>query len=274
MRYPKGAVIVNRTRDVPILEYVLRCGFATGRQLFEFLQLDRLERSRSAFDQRLRRLKKHDLIRRHSGLLSGHECVYSIAPTGLSLLVEMGELYGGRGVHEQGGESQLVVNHWLDINEVHLALRRRNVLVRWTPESEIRSQNDLTTFEYAKDYDAIVTVRWDGVDCRFALEYERLAKTKSRYVQICRELDEEVHVTTLLYLAPTYHVLSCMKQCFAPRRLVICLAVAAEFIDELLETPVIVAGRSDRPVRFSEVLMRTAMNSSGAITAPTQLTIF
>lgn len=273
MRYPKGTVIVSRTRDVPLLEHVLHCGFATGRQLFEFLQLDCLERSRSAFEQRLRRLVQHKLVRRQSGLLSGDEWVYSIAPKGVSLLVEMGELYAGRGVHEQG-EGQLVVNHWLDINEVHLALRRRNVLVRWTPESEIRSQNDLTTFEYAKDYDAIVTVTCGGVDCRFALEYERIAKTKSRYVQICRELDQEVHVGMLLYLAPTYHVLSCMKQCFAPRKLVICLAVAAEFVQELLETPVIVAGRSDRPVRFSEVLLQATIGSSGALGAATQLTIF
>src|SRR2546425_9917352 len=86
MRYPKGTIIVSRTRDVPLLERVLHCGFATREQLFEFLQLDRLERSRPAFEQRMRRLEKHDLIRRHSGLLNGHEWVYSITPKGACLL--------------------------------------------------------------------------------------------------------------------------------------------------------------------------------------------
>ena len=103
----------------------------------------------------------------------------------------MGELYAGRGVHEQG-DGQMILNHWLEINEIHLALRRHNLLVRWTdPESEIRSQNDLTTFGYAKDYDAIVTVKCAGADCRFALEYERSVKTRSKYEDICRDLDGE-----------------------------------------------------------------------------------
>jgi hypothetical protein len=57
-------------------------------------------------------------------------------------------------MHKQR-EGQVVVNHWLDINEIRLALRRRQLLVRRTPESEIRSQNDLTTFIYTEDYDAI-----------------------------------------------------------------------------------------------------------------------
>lgn len=257
MRYPKGTVIVSRARDIPVLEYVLRCGFATSCQLFEFLQMDRLERSRVAFEQRLRRLSQHSLIQKHSGLLTGHEWVYCIAPKGVSLLVELGELYAGRGVHEQG-ERQLVVNHWLDINDIHLALRRHQLLVRWTPESEIRSQNDLTTFNYAKDYDAIVTVNCDGLDCRFALEYERFPKTRTRYEQIGAELDNEVHLSTLLYLAPTYHVLSCMKRSFEPQRLVICLALSSEFVTCLLDTAVHVAGPSDRLVRFGDVLKRTA----------------
>ena len=269
MRYPKGTFIVSRTRDVPVLEHVLRCGFATRKQLFAFLQLDGLERSHMAFEQRMRRLEKLDLICRQSGVLHGHEWVYSIAPKGASLLMEMGELCDGRGV-EQSGDGQLVVNHWLDLNEIHLALRRRNVLVRWTPESEVRSQNHLTTFQYAKDYDAIVTVTCSGVECRFALEYERLAKSKSRYTQICHELDQEIHLKMLLYLAPSYHVLSCIKECFAPRRLTICLAVAGEFLQTLLDTPVIVAASGDRPVRFADVIRGSEANASGSVSAPAQ----
>jgi hypothetical protein len=267
MRYPKGTFIVSRTRDVPLLEHVLRCGFATRKQVFEFLQLDGLERSPIAFGQRMRRLEKLDLICRQSGVLHGHEWVYSIAPKGASLLMEMGELCDGRSIEPQRA-GQLVVNHWLDLNEIHLALRRQNVLVRWTPESEVRSQNSLTTFKYAKDYDAIVTVTCAGVECRFALEYERLAKSKSRYTQICHELDQEIHLKILLYLAPSYHVLSCIRQCFAPRRLMICLAVAGEFVQSLLDTPVIVASGGDRAVRFADVIRDTATDASGSATPP------
>ena len=143
-----------------------------------------------------------------------HESVYSIAPKGLSLLVEMEELNAGRGVHEQG-EGQLVANLWLDINEVHLALRRRNVLVRWTPESEIRSQERPDNFRVREGLrrDCHGHVRRRGLS--LCTGVRAIGQNKEPYVQICRKLDEEVHINTLLYLTPMYHALSCMKQCFA-----------------------------------------------------------
>jgi len=153
-------------------------------------------------------------------------------------------------------------------------LWRRQLLVRWTPESEIRSQNDLTTFNYAKDYDAIGTVRWDGLDCRFALQCERFPRTRARYEQIGAELDKEVHLTTLLYLAPTYHVPTCMKRSFEPQRLVICLALSSEFVRDLLDTRVVVAGQSDRLVRFGDVLKRTAASVSQYASASQELANF
>ena len=142
--------------------------------------------------------------------------------------------------------------------------------MRWTPESEIRSQNDLTTFNYAKDYDAIGTVRWDGLDCRFALQCERFPRTRARYEQIGAELDKEVHLTTLLYLAPTYHVPTCMKRSFEPQRLVICLALSSEFVRDLLDTRVVAAGQRDRLVRFDDVLKRTAGSVSQYASASPQ----
>ena len=49
-------------------------------------------------------------------------------------------------------------------------------LIAWMGSMEIRSQNELTAFGFAKDYDAIVTVRTDIGERRFALEYERTPK--------------------------------------------------------------------------------------------------
>ena len=54
---------------------------------------------------------------------------------------------------------------------------------------EVRSQNELTGFGFAKDYDAVLTVHTEAGEQRFALEYERSPKPM-RYYQGRRGLVE------------------------------------------------------------------------------------
>ena len=48
MRYGKGTIQISPARDIPLLRQVLRSGFATSDQLYEFMQLNQSERSRQA----------------------------------------------------------------------------------------------------------------------------------------------------------------------------------------------------------------------------------
>ena len=45
MRYEKGTIQISPARDIPLLQQVLRSGFATSDQLYEFMQLNQTERS-------------------------------------------------------------------------------------------------------------------------------------------------------------------------------------------------------------------------------------
>ena len=105
----------------------------------------------------LRRLLAHGLIEKRQGAARGRPQVYVISKEGASLLIDIGELFAGRIGMETGERS---CSHWLDLNDLHLALAKADLLMRWTPASEICSQNDLTQFKYAKDYDAVVAVEF------------------------------------------------------------------------------------------------------------------
>ena len=61
MRYRKGTIALSDTRDYPLLQRVLHCGFVTSAQLYEFLKLDYWASSRNAFDSRMRRLVNHKM---------------------------------------------------------------------------------------------------------------------------------------------------------------------------------------------------------------------
>ena len=251
MRYEKGTIQISLARDIPLLQQVLRSGFATSDQLYEFMQLNQSERSRQAFDHRLRRLLAHGLIEKHQGAARGRPQVFVISKEGASLLIDMGELFAGRIGMETGERS---CSHWLDLNDLHLALAKAHMLLRWTPASEICSQNDLTQFKYAKDYDAVVAVQSEGREMRFGLEYERTPKTYNAYRRIASKLDGETLVDTVLYLVSNYHLLCMIRDCIASRRVQVCVALFAEFLESSLATPVMIAGTMQRDIPFQAIL--------------------
>ena len=256
MRYEKGSISINPARDIPLLQQVLRSGFITGVQLFQFLRLEDLERSERAFYHRLQRLVNHGLIERQKVVIHNRGPVYTVTSNGASLLTDFGEAFAGRKGVETAKDGFL---HWLDINELHLALLRMGSLAQWIPASEICSQNDLTNFRYAKDYDAVVSVRWEGSEFQFALEYERTAKTPARYLSICDALDSDMHINIVLYAASNYHLMCFLRDNLRPRNKTVCIGLMNELRDELLAARVMVGGSVRPPAPLHEILVaRTA----------------
>ena len=180
MRYWKGSIVLSPTRDYPLLRQVLHSGFITHHQLFEFLRLDYSASSRNAFNNRVHRLMEHGLLIRREMPFVNRGAVYSLSQAGVSEFAGRGEHYVQPAGTPRSNTAQSSLHHSLELNEIHLVLKRSGTLVYWMPETEIRSRNDLTPTGYWKYYDAIVTVRLAGQDCRFALEYERTPKAAQR----------------------------------------------------------------------------------------------
>jgi hypothetical protein len=239
MRYAKGSIQLSTSHDHPLLRQVLRCGFVTHDQLFEFLRRGCYERSRQSFDWRVRRLVKRGLIVRHIPPVVGGGVVYSIGAAGAVLLQGLGEycLLGPRRLDSGNSESSIL--HALELNDIQLSLLRAGLAARWTAACEIRSQNGLARFRYAKDYDAIVAVRVDDLEGCFALEYERSAKAKKDYLGIARLLEQEKHVSHLLYLVPNYDLLSYLTGLFVAAPVKVWFGLVRDWHAQLLSMPVI-----------------------------------
>jgi hypothetical protein len=236
MRYWKGSIALSVTRDYPILSQVLHSGFITHSQLFEFVRLDYCFSSRNAFNNRVLRLVNHRLLVRHSRPLTNREAFYSISDTGVSELISKGECFAHTerlnncyGLHH--------LRHSLDLNEIHLALKRTGTLVYWSPETEIRSRSDLTTNGYWKYYDAVIVVRLAGQDCKFALEYERTPKAARHYVTVRQRIELETSINQFLYLVPNYDLLWFVADKLNCQRAVY-FGLFKDFLQETLALPV------------------------------------
>ena len=264
MRYPKGSLQLNQSRDLPLLRQVLHSEYVTHSQLFEFARLNHFERSRKSFDWRTRRLVEGELATRQTvaGCTGGF--VYSVGGGGAALLQGMGEYCLVGRDRFNGKETERSVFHALELNDIQLSALRAGLLLRWISSLEIRSQNELTRFGFAKDYDAVVTVRTEAGEARFALEYERSPKPKRYYGNVAAALDREAHVSHVLYLACNYDLLQFVSSFFRSSRCQVFFGLVKDWHAQLLDMPVLCNGTT-RTIRFSDTLAQ-ASAAHGAAT--------
>ena len=247
MRYWKGSIALSPIGDYPLLRQVLRSTFITHAQLYAFMRLGYCATSRNAFNNRVLRLVRHDYLVRDEVPFRTEGYVYSISARGAAELTGLGEYYAGFPVRPTDGHLPKAVYHAIDLNEIHLALKRSGQLVRWTPETEIRSHNEFTDGGYKKDYDAVVTVRTNGSERTFALEYERTAKARKEYLHIRNDIEAESAVARFVYLVPNYDLLSYVASFFATSTRAIYFGLFPDFLNHLLGMPL----RGAKPSRLS-----------------------
>jgi hypothetical protein len=163
-----------------------------------------------------------------------------------------------------GKEAERSVFHSIELNEIHLSVLRGGVLVRWIGSREIRSQNELTAFGFAKDYDAIVTVRTEAGEQRFALEYERSPKPMRYYKQVAASLSREAHVDHVLYLVCNYDLLRFVSGFFGNSKCRVFFGLVKDWHSQLLEMPVSCSS-AERCFRFRETLNDAATRAETAV---------
>lgn len=226
------------------------------------LKLDFYANSRNAFNNRVLRLVRNKYLVRDEIPYRTQGYVYSISDKGASELISLGEYYTSPTCRPKDGQIPKAVFHAIELNEIHLALKRSEQLVRWMPDTEIRSRNELTDCGYRKDYDAVVTVKTDGGERQFALEYERTPKARQQYVKICDGIAAERAVDRFLYVVPNYDLLSFLVGCFASLRRPIYFGLARDFLDKLFDMPLVwcKTGRHDDTTKCASLGCGSANN--------------
>src|SRR5262245_42337611 len=161
MRFAKGSIELSSNQDMQLLRQVIHSKFVTHDQLFEFMTLGSYENNKTSFNWRVRRLAEHGFLERHYLPEISKKYVYRIGDrsTCFSEFATLLPLSFRKRVVDSG-----TCAHSIDLNEIHLSLARElGLLKNWVSETAIVSRNVLTTRGYAKDYDAVVTVKLGNV---------------------------------------------------------------------------------------------------------------
>ena len=258
MRHRKGQISISEARDIPILLLVRDARAIRSRQLYENLLLTGLEGNRRTVCWRLSRLIHCGLIAPLRRLDFIGETVYAITRTGLALLESHGHCLLSLGSNSRTIVHEAEAIHMIELNSIRLALLRSGFLRSWKGELEVLSQNLALYGEGAKDYDAVVTVSIAGESRRFALEYERTAKSTARYQEIRQSIELDHQVDLILYLTPSQELMYLLSQQFKGVSKRIVFGIANQFKLGLLESQVFdpESGKAYRP--FQDVLTDTS----------------
>jgi len=128
---------------------------------------------------------------------------------------------------------------------------------------EVRSQNELTGFGFAKDYDAIVTVHTEAGEQHFALEYERTPKPIRYYREVAAALGRETQVGHVLYLVSNYDLLQFVCGLFRSSQCHVLFGLVKDWHAQLLDMPVS-SGSATHCFRFRETFKGALANVEAA----------
>jgi hypothetical protein len=199
MRYPKGSIVLSDAADVPALRKVYQAGHVTAWQLYRALNPVFDQGNWKNFLRRLAALSERNFLVRL--VVPGmNRPVFALGDEGARALQGRLPTVIEATAHNPRQANRDHAWHDVELFELHLKLRQAGVVISWMFEPEIRADNELTSFGYAKDYDAIVTFKCGSKTGQVALEYERCPKSTKQYGRIAALLDRETKLSSVLYL--------------------------------------------------------------------------
>jgi hypothetical protein len=203
---------------------------------------------------RIRRLVDNGFMTklRHSKTIG--EPAYAITRAGLAVLETRGHYLLALSSESKNILADAEVLHMIEINAIRIALMKAGILDDWKTELEIISENLVNRFNTRKDYDAIVTVRHAGRRIRFAVEFEKTAKSASRYLEISKSILRDTSIDLVVYLAANQELLSLLAQEFRSLGDKMAFCLSNQFKIQLLQTHMLTMGDYSEFRPFSEIL--------------------
>jgi hypothetical protein len=266
MRYLKGSLSLS-SRDQRLLQTVVEARYITHSQLFQLSRLQAVEFQRTVFNWRVRRLVTNGLLRKKVVPYLGADALYSITRDGIHALEERGVSLLAGFIAREKDPHEMQIPHVLELNRIRLALENSGALMYWVPESLIRVLNLSPVHRYAKTYDAVAKVRLDdNISPDFAIEYERTLKSEQKYDGILGALASERRLHTILYISPSFEILSTIRWHFRRARQQILFAQADDFKKRALDAQVDSAS-SYRRTTFRDALLRSASHDYTSVSA-------
>ena len=255
MRYRKGAISINESRDIPLLLLIRDSRAITLQQLHCMLPILNIETNRNSAYWRIRRLEQNGFIEQLKQTKTLGCPVYAITHEGLGLLEFKGYSLLSLGSFSRNVIHDSEVLHMTEINDIRLTLLKSGRLRKWKNELQVLSENLAFYGETTKDYDAQVTVDTAKGPRSFGLEYERTAKSAARYREIRKMIDEDLRSSFVLYLSPNQELMFLLAQELCAHQTQVVFGLISHFHRDGIKMRVLVPGSQGNSLAVLEELL-------------------
>ena len=254
MRYRKGFISISDSRDIPMLLLIRDSRAISSSQLIAELMLDKVESNSRSIHWRLNRLVANGMVQRLGNDRSYGEPVFSITHEGLSVLEYKGHALLALGSHLKSIVAEPEIPHTLELNAIRFSLKSSGLLVSWKTELQIISENLVDCGMATKDYDSVVTIRYDNRVVRFAIEYERTAKSAARYREICQTIKDDRATRLVLYLSANQEIMYLLTQELRSLQNKVAFGLASLFRIQQLSAPMVVIRNAPTVLPLCDIL--------------------
>ena len=254
MRYYKGYIALSETCDVPVLLHVRNARALCFDQLRELLSHEMLAVIVRSLRWRVARLEKVGLVARFNEQRFLGRPVYRITRLGLECLESRGHCLVSLPSDTEQFLHPSKIAHALELVNIHLAFARTGLLRSWKTDLEIASRNLIAATGASKDYDAIAEIEVNGCTRSIGIEYERSAKSVTRYAAIREALDKDTTTDLVFYLTASDDVLYLLAMELRSARKRIAFALSDQFRRSLLDTRTLTNTASSEIVPLRELL--------------------
>jgi hypothetical protein len=256
MRYRKGLISISDSRDIPMLLLIRDSRAISLEQLYAILPLLKIEVNRNTAYWRIHRLEQNGFITQLKQTRTMGCPVYAITHEGLGLLETRGHSLLGLGSFSRTIIEDVEVLHMIELTSIHITLLRSGKLISWKNELKVVSENLAAFGQTTKDYDAQITVQISAGLSSFGLEYERTAKSSTRYQQVRAMIDADLRASFVLYLAPTQELMFILAQELSRTQTPVVFGLLSHFHEHDLQMKVMVPGKAAHSWQTLEGLLR------------------
>ena len=245
--------------DGALLALIRNSTFISHGQVLKLAVNLKIKRHWATVRDRLRIYQDRQMVKVLPPVAPYSGAVYQIAKNGLHALETYGIGIGSITSKTEKLPSELQAHHFLDLNELRLSLYsdRSLSVLQWMTDPEIKDHNTThSRAPYAKDYDAILELKDNqGRVLKIGIEYERIYKDAARYEKINAEIQREVQLHSILYIASSPTLRAQLVDIFPGDTFPVCVTTASDLRKDRFDAQVfLMIDKQSRHCPFREYL--------------------
>jgi hypothetical protein len=262
-----GAIIKKMEfsrNDLRVLAAIRDCGLISIKQLaslFPHRKLSTKPHLARVYNHTYR-LINMGFVQFHKRFLQGKTGLLSVTPEGHAML----RVHScGLGVNADALADAAGIRHFVSMTDVMLKFHQEFDVSFWLTDCMVRAENNARGDEgFAKDWDAVGRIAFEGKPLTVAVEYEHVLKSRSRYRDVFKSYSADPYVQLVIFIVRSARWSAPITESMSIPGRRLCFVSGAQFFTQPFKSMPVVRwnGQSVDTVSMAQAMKQATENKS------------